>query len=432
MIDYQIFCFGTLFVPKNYSRFIQMRSLILIIPIMMIACHNRNKPSNDSLHLRNEQTEILYQNLKELSSEGKIMFGCANPTTLMYKKTSIKEGFNNSDCKEIIGQNPAYYESDFMWFDRDSLKKADIEAMKKAHNRGAVVGYCWHMRGKESGLFYSKNQSKFTQDKDLVKKIVAGGDRTENKELNWLYTQLDSIAIPTFKELGFPVTFRPWHEMNGSWFWWGSENCIPEEYIKLYRLTVDYIRSQGIFNILYVWSPDTRFTEEYYPGDEYVDIFGLDIYEMGAIHYKPMDMIIQELEKLTDFAEAHHKIAAITETGLRKEGDFFRYPEEIPDYWTNYVLAPIINNPKLSRLIWVESWYSADWSRQQKSQFYIPYRGIENNFKNGQAAIDDFIKFYNHPATVFEDDLPDMYVLHSKSDDGLKKQTPAIHSNHPK
>lgn len=387
-----------------------MKYLSILITCLLIfpfgSCKAKN---NNIIPLRDASTEKLYNNLKKLSEEGRIMFGCANPTTLMYKEQHVNKGFENSDCKEITSQNPAYYESDFMWFERKTYKKADLIAMQKAYERGAVVGYCWHIRGKESKLFYSNSRSGYTADKNLVKKIVAGGTRETNPELNWLYTQLDHFVVSTFKKLGFPLTFRPWHEMNGFWFWWGSENCTPEEYIKLYRLTVDYLRSQQVQNVLYVWSPDTRFTMEYYPGDDYVDILGLDIYEMGAIDYKPMELVLAELEKLTDYAANHNKITAITETGLRIQDSVFRYPDEIPDYWSNYILKPILENPKLRRLVWVESWYSVDWSKKRKSQFYIPYKGIEKDFENGQKAIDDFINFYNNPATLFENDLPNMY-----------------------
>lgn len=358
---------------------------------------------------RDQQTDVLYSNLKKMANEGKIMFGCANPTTLMYKETHIFSGFDNSDCKEITGQNPAVYESDFMWYDDPKLVAPDKEASKKAYQRGAVIAYCWHLRGKESKSFYSRNNNEFTNDKDLVKKIISGGDCASNPELNWLYRQLDTLVISTFNEFKFPVIFRPWHEMNGGWFWWGKDNCTPDEYIQLYRITVDYIRSQGVNNVLYAWSPDTKLSMEYYPGDEYVDILGLDIYEMGAVPYKTTEMVVAELEQMVDYATSKNKLAAITETGLRIEDGIYRYPEEKPDYWSKYVLETIVSNPKINKLSWVLSWYSSDWSKERKSQFYYPYKGIETDYKNGQAAIDDFLKFFNHPATIFEDDLPKIY-----------------------
>lgn len=119
-----------------------------------------------------QATENLFLNLKELSSNEKVMYGCANPTTLMYKETHIYKNFNNSDCKEITGQNPAFYESDFMWHIKDSLRVADIEASKQAFKRGAVIGYCWHIRGKYSNSFKSNSKAGFNEDKELLKKII--------------------------------------------------------------------------------------------------------------------------------------------------------------------------------------------------------------------------------------------------------------------
>ena len=384
-------------------------TLIIIYLVLTFPSQANKNVLDNVITLRDQKTENLYNNLKKLSTEGKIMYGSANPTTLMYKETHISKGFNNSDVKEITGQNPALHESDFMWFDDPKLIEPDKAASKSAYRRGAVIAYCWHLRGKESISFYARDRAKFTADKELVRKITSGGKRTDNPELDWLYTKLDSTVIATFKEFGFPVIFRPWHEMNGGWFWWGKDNCSPDEYIKLFQITVDYMRTQGVTNVLYAWSPDTKLTMEYYPGDEYVDILGLDIYEMGVVPHKTIDKITIELEKLTDYAASKDKVAAITETGLRFENNVFRYPEETPDYWSKYILEPLVSNPKLNRIVWVLSWYSADWSRNRKSQVYYPYVGMENDFKNGQEAIDDFLKFYNHPATLFEDDLPDMY-----------------------
>jgi mannan endo-1,4-beta-mannosidase len=387
-----------------------MRQLIRLLFIsLFIVLGSMEKTHAQTTSFRDKATDNLYANLKKLAVEKKIMFGCANPTTLKYKETHIREGFTSSDCKDITGQNPAFYESDFMWHVNDTLRKADILASKLAYERGAVIGYCWHLRGMKSQSFYAKGKQGASADSLLVKKIVAGGNRLQNPELDWLLTLLDTLVIPTIKDFGFPIVFRPWHEMNGGWFYWGKDNCTPEEYIQLYRITVDYMRLKGVKNVLYSWSPDTKFTLEYYPGDAYVDILGLDIYEIGAADYKPLAMILGEIGKITDFATDHQKVAAITETGLRMEGNHFRYPNEIPDYWTKCVLEPIVNDAKASRVVWIESWYSADWSKKRKGQFYIPYLGLDKDQPKGQQAIDDFIQFYKHPATLFEDDLPNMY-----------------------
>lgn len=359
---------------------------------------------------RNEATETFYANLKSFASQ-KIMFGMANPTTLRYKNGPKNNDLNQSDCKDITGSHPAFYESDFMWYSDEQFKTWDIDAMKQAHQRGAVIGYCWHLRGKESGDFYAKKDGAFTKDRYLVNAIMAGGTRQTNSALDWYLTQIDEVVIPVFKELGFPLLFRPFHEMNGSWFWWGnhSDALTPAVYKKLFSLTVDYLREKEVNNVLYVWSPDSEAAFEYYPGDDYVDVLGLDMYEPGIASWNPTSKMIQSLEALTDYAETHDKIAAMTETGLRKDGEVFRYPELYPKFWTEYVLKPIKENNKTSRISYVMSWYNADWNNNDKGQFYIPYQGVEQTHEKGSEAIQDFKDFYDDAVTAFEDDLPELY-----------------------
>ncbi len=64
---------------------------------------------------RNKATGTFYTNLKTFASK-KIMFGMANPTTLSYKNGPKNNNLNQSDCKDITGSHPAFYESDFMWY----------------------------------------------------------------------------------------------------------------------------------------------------------------------------------------------------------------------------------------------------------------------------------------------------------------------------
>jgi mannan endo-1,4-beta-mannosidase len=92
-------------------------------------------------------------------------------------------------------------------------------------------------------------------------------------------TELDSVSMG-IKELcnaGVMVMFRPFHEMNGDWFWWGKR----ERYVDLWKMTYNYmVNTKGLNNMLWCWSPDNGAGDfhQYYPGDEYVDVLGLDIY----------------------------------------------------------------------------------------------------------------------------------------------------------
>jgi hypothetical protein len=95
--------------------------------------------------------------------------------------------------------------------------------------------------------------------------------------------QLDEIArgLADLQDAGVPVLFRPLHEMTGA-FWWGARD--PVAFRLVWRDLFDYFtRVKGLHNLIWVWSPlvSTR-AMDYYPGNAYVDVTGLDIYAVGV------------------------------------------------------------------------------------------------------------------------------------------------------
>lgn len=87
-----------------------------------------------------------------------------------------------------------------------------------------------------------------------------------------------ATGLRQLRDAGVPVLFRPFHEMNGDWFWWGSRR--PTEYIDLWRRTHAYLSGQGLDNLIWVYAANHgvgRYTD-YYPGASYTDIVGLDAY----------------------------------------------------------------------------------------------------------------------------------------------------------
>lgn len=92
--------------------------------------------------------------------------------------------------------------------------------------------------------------------------------------------ELDLIAdgLKQLKDAGVVVLWRPFHEMNGDWFWWGAQK--PGAFIAVWRQMFDYFtKTKGLDNLLWVYGPNHgRNTVTYYAGDHYVDIVGLDTY----------------------------------------------------------------------------------------------------------------------------------------------------------
>jgi hypothetical protein len=86
-----------------------------------------------------------------------------------------------------------------------------------------------------------------------------------------------------FKSFGYPCIFRPFHEMNGMWFWWCGN---PDGYRTLWREIFGIFREEGVSNVMWCWNPDWgrdlpdgfEPAIDYYPGDTYVDILALDMY----------------------------------------------------------------------------------------------------------------------------------------------------------
>lgn len=87
------------------------------------------------------------------------------------------------------------------------------------------------------------------------------------------------------QDKGIPVIWRPLHEAAGNtyeytggtaWFWWGYDGA--ETYVKLWRYMFDYFAKKGVKNLIWVWTSQTK-DSDFYPGDDYVDIVGRDIYK---------------------------------------------------------------------------------------------------------------------------------------------------------
>ncbi len=173
------------------------------------------------------------------------------------------------------GRYPALIGLDFMnhtrnysWFDKSVL----INETKNWYNNNGLVAICWHWRdpSRNTDAFY-------TADTGFdVSKITA----TTSPEYQAMVSDIDIIAgyLKQLNSENIPVLFRPLHEASGGWFWWGAKG--PEPCKTLWRLMFDrLVNHHGLKNLIWVWTTDAASDNlEWYPGDEYVDILGADIY----------------------------------------------------------------------------------------------------------------------------------------------------------
>jgi mannan endo-1,4-beta-mannosidase len=340
-----------------------------------------------------KETKALFKNLMKLS-EDHTLFGHQHATEYGHGWSGDE---NRSDVKSVTGSHPAVIGVDLSGFtgrtpaENEKAKNSARKTVEDTYNRGSVTTLSWHFLNPVSGGgFYWKDSVSLP----AVKYIIPGGEaHAKYKEILKGIGEWANSTRGTDGNL-VPMIFRPFHEFDGEWFWWGKPHCTREEFIALWRFTVSYLKdSVGVHNFIYAFSSDNQFnTEEQYleryPGDEWVDLLGMDDYgDMGRDGYNT-DAAIQKLKVISAYAQKTGKLAAFTETGL----------ESIPNKnWWNEVLLKVMKSGEL-RLCYVLVWRN---DTQSPTHYYAPFPG--------HTSVPDFIKFYDDPYTLFEKDLKNIY-----------------------
>ena len=341
-----------------------------------------------------KETKNLYRNLK-IISKSHILFG--HQHALEYGHGWSNES-DRSDVKSVTGSHPAVVGIDFSGFSGQSKEKIEIEKerLKKnviaTYERGAITTVSWHFNNPASGGGFYWKDSVSVAAISLIKE--GGSHHKQYKEI--LKTIADfSHSVKAKDGTLAPMVFRPFHEFDGDWFWWGKKYTSREDFIAVWQFTISYLRDTlGVHNFIYAFSPDNRFNseDEYlerYPGDQFVDMFGMDDYgDFGRDGKYDLEAAVKKLKIISDAAIKKQKLAALTETGL----------ESIPNatWWTETLLKTL--KSKKLKLAYVLVWRNDVTS---PTHFYAPFPG--------QGSVPDFIKFYDDPYVLFENDLKDVY-----------------------
>lgn len=343
-----------------------------------------------------KETIELYNKLTALQGKG-IMLG--HQDDLAYGHSWYNEP-NRSDVHDVTGKYPAvigweigHIEIDAE-YNLDSVYFHNIKRyIKEAHNRGTINTISWHCDN-----IVTRNDSWDSGQNYVVKSILPEGEN-HKEYLLWLDRVADFILdLKDEKDNFIPVVFRMFHEQSGGWFWWGNQQCTPEEFKQLWIMTVQYLRDNcNVHNILYAFSPsEIRDIDHYlerYPGDEYVDIIGFDCYaygenevfspeEMEKVIAKYQDALCHNLDIICSYASESGKIPAITETGVE------RIP--YPGFFSE-VLYPTIKDYRFSYILFWRNAYN------KPSHYYLPYQGSNNE--------EDFRNFVAQPDILMAEDI---------------------------
>ena len=365
---------------------------------ILMACGSRDTPSESNqspgkspaLQLSDkEATEMasaLFANLGKLARDHVLV---GHQDALAYGMGWKGDAFR-TDIHDAYGDHPAIFGWDLGHMgDPENIDGVPFDRMVTwaiaAYEKGGINTYSWHMRN------YAIGGSSWDTD-PCVEACLPGG------EINALYLEKLDQAAAFFSSLKtsegelIPVIFRPFHEMTGGWFWWGTRSCTPEQYKEIFRYTVDYLRNEkGLHQLIIAYSTDVFSSAEqymtFYPGDEYVDVMAFDDYH-GLNNRASARETIRRLELLDSLSAAHHKLMAISETGL----------ETIPDekWFTGVILSTLDHNASTRRASWILFWRNG-----RPDHFYAPYPG--------HNSVPDFSEFMNDSLMLSLSELPPMY-----------------------
>jgi len=234
------------------------------------------------------------------------------------------------------GKYPALMGFDFMntWSTGDGAHQVD-EAIAWAR-RGGLVTFCWHWRDPSApagtqGNFYAREPDA-RKNTAFTIPVRAGRLDTESAAGRALDADIDRLAVQlaTLQAAGVTVLWRPLHEASGDhgngWFWWGRKRTdgVPnaQAYVLLYRHLFDrLVNDHGLHNLIWVWNGQDA---AWYPGDDVVDIVGVDAYDQGVsgrrhrwreIYGRPLG-----IHEVARFAARRHKPLSIPEWGLMPRG----------------------------------------------------------------------------------------------------------------
>ncbi|SFT26902.1 glycosyl hydrolase [Paenibacillus sp. BC26] len=220
------------------------------------------------------------------------------------------------------------------------------------HN--GIVTLTWHWFAPTGGTdktFYTKNT-------DFNLPLALKPDSNEHQ---LLLADIDAIAeqLKKLQDANVPVLWRPLHEADGAWFWWGAFGAEPCK--QLWRLLYDRLTNlHELHNLIWVWNSHVQ---EWYPGDDETDIDSCDIYAPSA-NYGPLRKPFEQVDALA----GGRKLIALGENG------------SIPD--PDQLIA--------SRTPWL--WYMT-WG--------------EGFVIDGKSTSDEQLKkVYHHPSCITLDRLP--------------------------
>jgi len=191
---------------------------------------------------------------------------------LLAYSPNINYGESGQECLTEVEENKNTFETAHAWAEKKGL-----------------ITFTWHWFSPLYGAdktFYQKN-TPFDARLALIENTA---------ERSAFIRDMDVMAelLKPFCQKRIPILWRPFHEANGEWFWWGSRG--PDTARKLWLDMFErYTRVHKLDNLIWVWNSPLK---EGYVGDSYCDVISRDMYLPAHTH--------------DDYREAHEELLLVT------------------------------------------------------------------------------------------------------------------------
>ncbi|WP_208414623.1 glycosyl hydrolase [Paenibacillus castaneae] len=289
--------------------------------------------------------------------------------------------------KEQTGKYPAILSHDLIEYSPSRVENGSssmaVEEMMEWAKDGGLISLCWHWNaplgigGNEPGHEWWRGF--YTEHTTFDVKAALNDKESEGYRL--ILRDIDAIAVQLkrLQDAEIPVLWRPLHEAEGGWFWWGAKGPGPAK--QLYRLMYDRLTNyHHLNNLIWVWNSPSA---DWYPGDDVVDIISQDIYNNAGDYSPNINKYQQSVSVVND-----RKLVALPENG------------PIPD-------------PDLLQA------YRADWS------WFSTWTGnYITDGKNNTAA--HLNKVYNSDYVITRDELPSNMKTYGLPTSGTSTGSPSV------
>lgn len=205
--------------------------------------------------------DFLYDNYGEKIISGVMTHRSMDEILWLQSKTGKKPA--------LIGLDFLFCGRNYSWYNEDE----PVTDARNYYNQNGIPAFAWHWRdpSRITEEFYTEKtnfdiNAVFDPESENYKAMIADIDYISQF---FLQLQADSVA----------ALWRPLHEAAGGWFWWGAKG--PEPCKALWQIMYDrMVNYNGVRNLIWVWTREPN-DDAWYPGDEYVDLVGRDIYKDG-------------------------------------------------------------------------------------------------------------------------------------------------------